>query len=63
MQCNDDEILFVSPSDHLIKPIDAFQDLIRKAQDVDKDNIVTLGIKPTKPEIGYGYIEAEKIRT
>ncbi|WP_370754806.1 mannose-1-phosphate guanylyltransferase/mannose-6-phosphate isomerase [Megamonas funiformis] len=60
LQCDDDEILFVSPSDHLIKPIDAFQDLIRNAQDVAKDNIVTLGIKPTKPEIGYGYIEAEK---
>jgi mannose-1-phosphate guanylyltransferase/mannose-6-phosphate isomerase len=60
LQCDDDEILFVSPSDHLIKPIDAFQDLIRNAQDVAKDNIVTLGIRPTKPEIGYGYIEAEK---
>ncbi|MBM6748737.1 mannose-1-phosphate guanylyltransferase/mannose-6-phosphate isomerase [Megamonas rupellensis] len=60
LQCDDDEILFVSPSDHLIKPIDAFQNLIRNAQDVAKDNIITLGIKPTKPEIGYGYIEAEK---
>lgn len=60
LQCDDDEILFVSPSDHLIKPIDDFQDLIRHAQEVAKDNIVTLGIKPTKPEIGYGYIEAEK---
>lgn len=60
LQCNDDEILFVSPSDHLIKPIDAFQDLIKNAQDVAKNNIVTLGIKPTKPEIGYGYIEVEK---
>lgn len=60
LQCNDDEILFVSPSDHLIKPIEAFQDLIKNAQNVAKGNIVTLGIKPTKPEIGYGYIEAEK---
>ena len=60
LQCDKDEVLFVSPSDHLIKPIAAFQDLIRNAQDVAKDNIVTLGIKPTKPEIGYGYIEAEK---
>lgn len=60
LQCDDNEILFVSPSDHLIKPIDAFKDLIRNIQDVAKDNIVTLGIKPTKPEIGYGYIEAEK---
>ncbi|WP_302306943.1 mannose-1-phosphate guanylyltransferase/mannose-6-phosphate isomerase [Megamonas funiformis] len=60
LQCDKDEVLFVSPSDHLIKPIDAFQDLIKNAQDVAKDNIITLGIKPTKPEIGYGYIEAEK---
>lgn len=60
LQCDDNEILFVSPSDHLIKPIDTFQDLIKNAQDIAKDNIVTLGIKPTKPEIGYGYIEAEK---
>ena len=52
LQCGDDEILFVSPSDHLIKPIEVFQDLIRTAQDIAKDNIVTLGIKPTKPEIG-----------
>lgn len=60
LQCDEDEILFVSPSDHLIKPIDAFQNLIRNAQDIGKDSVVTLGIKPTKPEIGYGYIEAEK---
>lgn len=60
LQCGDDEILFVSPSDHLIKPIKAFQDLIKNAQNIAKDNIVTLGIKPIKPEIGYGYIEAEK---
>lgn len=63
LQCDDGEILFVSPSDHLIKPIDVFQDLIKNAQEVAKDNIVTLGIKPTKPEIGYGYIEAEKNNT
>lgn len=63
LQCDDGEILFVSPSDHLIKPIDVFKDLIKNAQEVAKDNIVTLGIKPTKPEIGYGYIEAEKNNT
>ena len=60
LKCDDDEVLFISPSDHLIKPIDDFQNLIRNAQNIAKDNIVTLGIKPTKPEIGYGYIEVEK---
>lgn len=59
LQCGEDEILFVSPSDHLIEPIKKFQELINISKEVAKENIVTLGIKPTKPEIGYGYIEAE----
>lgn len=60
LNCEDDEVLFVSPSDHLIKPIDKFQELVQGANDVAKDSIVTLGIKPIKPETGYGYIEVEK---
>lgn len=60
LACDDDEVLFVSPSDHLIKPIEAFQQLIKQAEKVAKHNIVTLGIKPTKAETGYGYIEADK---
>ena len=59
LKCNDDEVLFISPSDHLIKPIEDFQKLIMQAEQTAKQgNIVTLGIKPTKPETGYGYIEA-----
>lgn len=59
LKCNEDEVLFISPSDHLIKPIEDFQRLIMKAEQTAKQgNIVTLGIKPTKPETGYGYIEA-----
>lgn len=59
LKCNDDEVLFISPSDHLIKPIEDFQNLIMQAEQTAKQgNIVTLGIKPTKPETGYGYIEA-----
>lgn len=61
LKCTEDEVLFISPSDHLIKPIDKFQDLIKKAEETAKQgNIITLGIKPTKPETGYGYIEAAK---
>ncbi len=64
LDCDDDEVLFVSPSDHLIKPIKAFQELVNKASEIAKqNNIVTLGIKPTKPETGYGYIEADKNNT
>ena len=61
LKCTEDEVLFISPSDHLIKPINAFQKLIKQAEETaKKGNIVTLGIKPTKPETGYGYIEAVK---
>ncbi len=64
LDCDDDEVLFVSPSDHLIKPIKAFQELVNKASEIAKqNNIVTLGIKPIKPETGYGYIEADKNNT
>ena len=59
LKCNEDEVLFINPSDHLIKPIEDFQKLIMQAEQTAKlGSIVTLGIKPTKPETGYGYIEA-----
>ncbi len=52
------EVLFVSPSDHIIKPNDAFLKDVKEVVDSAKgDKIVTLGIKPDKPETGYGYIK------
>lgn len=64
LNCNDDEILFISPADHLIKPAEEFAELIQQAEQVcrDKNDIITIGVKPTKPETGYGYIQsADKI--
>lgn len=64
LNCNDDEILFVSPADHLIKPSKKFAELVQQAEQVskEKNDIITIGIKPTKPETGYGYIQtADKI--
>ena len=60
LKCEDDEVLFVSPADHLIKPVDKFEELVLSAQKIcaETGNIVTLGVKPTKPETGYGYIQA-----
>lgn len=61
LKCSENEILFISPSDHLIKSAENFRTLIKKAElTAQKGNIVTLGIKPIKPETGYGYIEAVK---
>ena len=53
------EVLFVTPSDHIIRQVDLFVQAVRQAEEMAKqENIVTFGIKPDKPEIGYGYIEA-----
>lgn len=57
--CEQDEVLVVSPSDHIIKPAQRFAEYIKVSQEIaHKGTIVTFGIKPTRPETGYGYIQA-----
>lgn len=56
-----DEAIFVSPSDHIIEPVDRFSDYLRQSEQIAIDgNIVTFGIRPIKPETGYGYIKIDK---
>lgn len=55
----EEDILLVTPSDHIIENMEAYHECVKKAVVLAKEgNIVTFGIKPTKPETGYGYIEA-----
>ncbi|SFB41842.1 mannose-1-phosphate guanylyltransferase [Algoriphagus aquimarinus] len=55
-----DDILFVTPSDHLIESGQKYQDSVDRAIQLAVDgHIVTFGLKPTKPETGFGYIKAE----
>jgi len=55
----DGEVMFVTPSDHIIRQQDLFIQAVRQAEEMAKQgNIVTFGVKPDKPETGYGYIEA-----
>jgi len=57
---NKDEIVLVTPSDHLIKNGQGYKDTIATANKLaENDNLVTFGIKPSYPETGFGYIEAE----
>jgi mannose-1-phosphate guanylyltransferase len=58
-QQNPDAILIVAPADHLILDNAGFQSICQHAISfVDKkDALVTLGIKPTYPNTGYGYIQ------
>ncbi|WP_302014331.1 mannose-1-phosphate guanylyltransferase/mannose-6-phosphate isomerase [Acidaminococcus intestini] len=61
LKCSENEVLFVGPSDHVIKPVEDFIQLVRSGiKSADNGQIVTLGIAPTRPETGYGYIEAEQ---
>lgn len=60
-QKNKDALLMVFPSDHYIKNIKKFQLSLHKAAECASGNfLVTIGIKPTKPSTGYGYIKAGK---
>ncbi len=53
-----EEVFFVCPSDHLIKPDEKFIEFIKASEEYAKKQcIVTFGIKPTRPETGYGYIK------
>ncbi len=54
-----DELVFITPSDHLIKNEDIYMDVLKQAQQFAKENsLVTFGIKPSFAETGFGYIEA-----
>ena len=53
--------IVVSPSDHLVLDTPEFQRVVKSAMDFasTSDAIVTLGMKPTRPETGYGYIQTD----
>ena len=54
-----DEIVLVTPSDHLIKDEKEYEKVLKKAKEFAKDNkLVTFGITPTFAETGFGYIES-----
>ncbi|SEN17597.1 mannose-1-phosphate guanylyltransferase/mannose-6-phosphate isomerase [Nitrosomonas marina] len=55
---NDDPILLIMPSDHVIVDTDAFKQSVQQGiQLALKGFIVTFGVTPDKPETGYGYIQ------
>ncbi|SKB77665.1 mannose-1-phosphate guanylyltransferase [Salegentibacter holothuriorum] len=59
---NKDALILVAPSDHWIQGDVAFQDNIEEAFKIvaSEDKLITLGIEPTFPNTGYGYIKYEK---
>ena len=58
-----DANMIVLPSDHLISDEDEFRNVIKNADEFVRENkeaIITLGMEPTRPETGYGYIRYGK---
>lgn len=57
-----DAVTIVLPSDHMIRDEDAFISVIKRAVSFAYENkcLVTIGIQPTRPETGYGYIQRDE---
>ncbi len=58
---NPDAVIAVTPADHLIVKEAEFCKVIKGSMDFVRENdvLLTLGIKPSRPETGYGYIQAD----
>lgn len=58
-QLNPDAVTVVAPSDHLIAKEDVFLKAVKSCYNKAKaeDCLLTIGIKPTRPDTGYGYIQ------
>lgn len=54
-----DGIMIITPADHYIKDVPSLVNVFRKAIETaeQQDKLVTIGIKPTFPSTGYGYIK------
>lgn len=56
---NPDAIVVVTPADHLVLKTDVFTNVVNSAISAASENdwLITLGIKPSSPNTGYGYIQ------
>jgi mannose-1-phosphate guanylyltransferase/mannose-6-phosphate isomerase len=58
LACPDDEIIFISPADHIIEPQDKFIEAVNEAVTAASEGyLVTFGVKPTRADSGFGYIK------
>ena len=57
-------VMLVMPADHYMSKPEAFQNSVRSAAQwaAEHDDLVTLGVKPTRPETGYGLPQSRSVR-
>ena len=59
LQSAQDALLLIMPADHVIRDVEAFHTaLALGVEAAEQDKLVTFGIVPTRPETGYGYVQA-----
>ena len=56
---NPDANIVVAPSDHLVTDTESFREAVRKGLDftASHESLLTMGIRPSRPDTGYGYIQ------
>jgi len=59
---NPDAVMVVAPSDHYISDVEHFISMVESVMNYarTKDEMFTIGVPPTRPETGYGYIQCNK---
>ena len=55
--------LVFSPADHIVLDVNTFRDVIKNSLEFteNREVILTLGMMPTRPETGYGYIKSQEV--
>ena len=56
-EIDSDALVLLLPADHLVEKPDAFRAAIARAAPIARERIMTLGIEPSRPATGYGYIK------
>ena len=60
-QSGDDPVMLVLPADHLIQDVERFHTCLNTAVEAaERGALVTFGIEPTRPDTGFGYIQADR---
>lgn len=64
MKQNPEAVFLVAPSDHLILDQNEFNDIIQVGvkRAVESGELITLGIQPSRPDTGYGYIQHTELK-
>ncbi|MFC1542458.1 mannose-1-phosphate guanylyltransferase/mannose-6-phosphate isomerase [Pseudomonadota bacterium] len=61
-QSDHDPVMLVLPADHLIQDVERFHACLNTAMNAaENGSLVTFGIEPTRPDTGFGYIQADRV--